>query len=44
MKASPMRSEKAVVVYLASYDRPMHELLDAKPKNVREFLKTNSLA
>jgi hypothetical protein len=28
---------KAFVVYLASHDRPMHELLDPKPKNVRSI-------
>ncbi len=28
---------KAFVVYLASHDRPMHELLDPKPKNVRRI-------
>jgi hypothetical protein len=26
---------KAFVVYLASHDRPMHELLDPKAKNIR---------
>jgi predicted nucleotidyltransferase component of viral defense system len=28
---------KAFVVYLASHDRPMHELLDPKPKNIRRI-------
>jgi len=30
---------KAFVVYLASHDRPMHELLDPKPKNVRRIFE-----
>lgn len=29
----------AFVVYLASHDRPMHELLDPKPKNVRRIFE-----
>jgi len=28
---------KAFVVYLASHDRPMHELLDPIPKNIRRI-------
>jgi len=28
---------KAFVVYLASHDRPMHKLLDPKPKNIRRI-------
>jgi predicted nucleotidyltransferase component of viral defense system len=28
---------KAFVVYLASHDRPIHELLDPKPKNIRSI-------
>jgi hypothetical protein len=28
---------KAFVVYLASHDRPMHELLDPTPKNIRKI-------
>jgi len=28
---------KAFVVYLASHDRPMHELLDPKLKNIRRI-------
>ena len=28
---------KAFVVYLASHDRPMHELLDPSPKNIRRI-------
>jgi hypothetical protein len=28
---------KAFVVYLASHDRPIHELLDPKPKNIRKI-------
>jgi predicted nucleotidyltransferase component of viral defense system len=30
---------KAFVVYLASHDRPIHELLDPKPKNVRRVFE-----
>lgn len=30
---------KAFVVYLASHHRPMHELLDPKPKNVRRIFE-----
>ncbi|HKR60956.1 MAG TPA: nucleotidyl transferase AbiEii/AbiGii toxin family protein [Pyrinomonadaceae bacterium] len=30
---------KAFVVYLASHDRPMHELLDPNPKNVRRIFE-----
>jgi len=30
---------KAFVVYLVSHDRPMHELLDPKPKDVRRIFE-----
>ena len=30
---------KAFIVYLASHDRPMHELLDPNPKNVRRIFE-----
>jgi len=30
---------KAFVTYLASHDRPMHELLDPKPKNLRRIFE-----